>query len=185
MNRQETSVKELKKMLNKNNNLNSEEWNEYALKKEFLSAITIIAHENVLNWEELKKKLRKKDKKLDAKIEKARYELNKSIEETGLNSERTRQLSNKIDELINLYYETKEETYTRKQKEYPFDCKMIENYKKSYIELKEYCLKNNTFPTTKEWNDIAKKNKYLSCQAIEYVSGLTWNEIREKILKEI
>ena len=35
MNRQETSVKELKKMLSKNNNLGTEEWNEYALRKDF------------------------------------------------------------------------------------------------------------------------------------------------------
>ena len=61
----------------------------------------------------------------------------------------------------------------------------IKEYKESYAALKSICIEKSRFLTTKEWNSIAKKNTYLSCQAMEYVLGLTWNEIREKILKEI
>lgn len=181
----EATIKELRILLNQNRNLTSEEWNKYSKEKGYLSAVTILAREDATDWERLKRKLRKKDKKLDTKIEKVRHELNKSIEEIGLDSRKTKELSLEINELINLYYATKEEAYVRKRKEYPYNSKIIKEYKESYAALKSICIEKSRFLTTKEWNSIAKKNTYLSCQAMEYVLGLTWNEIREKILKEI
>lgn len=181
----EATIKELRILLNQNRNLTSEEWNKYSKEKGYLSAVTILAREDATDWERLKRKLRKKDKKLDTKIEKVRHELNKSIEETGLDSRKTKELSLEINELTNLYYATKEEAYVRKRKEYPYNSKIIKEYKESYAALKSICIEKSRFLTTKEWNSIAKKNTYLSCQAMEYVLGLTWNEIREKILKEI
>lgn len=185
MNKHEKSVKILKDKLKKDKNLSKEEWDKYAKNNYLYSSNTIYAHEDVLNWEQLKKKLRKKDKKLDSKIEKVRYKLNESIEKTGLNSEQTILLNEQINELINLYYSTKDDNYIKSQKDYPRDSEIWQTYQASYIELRNKTIDQNQFPTTKKWNELAKRKRYLNYQAIEYVSGLTWNELREKILKEI
>ena len=185
MNRHEESVKALKDRLKKYTDLSKEEWDIYAKKNHLLSSNTIYAHEDVLNWEQLKKKLRKKDKKLDAKIEKLRYKLHESIEENGLNSEKTIKLNDEINELINLYYATKDDNYIKSQKDYPLDSEIWQTYQISYTELRNTTIDLKQFPSTKKWNEFAKINNYLNFQSIEYISGLSWNEIREKILKEI
>lgn len=185
MNKHEQSVKVLKNKLKKETNLLKEEWDEYAKKNHLFSANTIYAHEDVLNWEQLKKKLRKKDKKLEAKIEKIRNKLNEEIEKNGILSEQTLKLSKEINELINIYYATRDNTYTKNQKDYPKDSEIWLTYQKSYIELRNNTIEQKQFPSTKKWNSFAKLKNYLNCQAIEYISGLTWNEMREKILKEI
>lgn len=185
MNKYEESLKALKDKLKKENNLSKEEWDIYAKKNNFFSSNTIYAHEDVLNWNQLKKKLRKKDKKLDAKIEKVRYKLHQSIEENGLNSEKTKKINNEINELINLYYATKDDNYIKSQKDYPRDSEIWQRYQTSYIELRNRTIDLNKFPTTQEWNTFSKQKNYLNFQSIEYISGLNWNEIREKILKEI
>ena len=59
MNRHEESVKALKDKLKKDIDFSKEEWDIYAKKNHFLSSNTIYAHEDVLNWEQLKKKQRK------------------------------------------------------------------------------------------------------------------------------
>ena len=185
MNRYEESVKALKDRLKKYTDLSKEDWDIYAKNNHLLSSNTIYAHEDVLNWEQLKKKLRKKDKKLDVKIEKIRYKLHQSIEETGLNSEKTLKLNDEINELINLYYATKDDNYIKSQKDYPQDSEIWQRYQISYTELRNTTIDLKQFPSTKKWNNFAKINNYLNFQSIEYISGLTWNEIREKILKEI
>ena len=185
MNKHEESLKVLKDKLKKENNLSKEEWDIYAKENHLFSSNTIYAHEDVLNWSQLKKKLRKKDKKLDAKIEKVRYKLHQSIEENGLHSEKTKKLNNEINKIINLYYATKDDNYIKSQKDYPRDSEIWQKYQASYIELRNKTIDLNKFPTTQEWNTLAKQKKYLNFQSIEYISGLSWNEIREKILKEI
>lgn len=185
MNKHQASVKVLKNKLKKEPNLSKEEWDEYAKNNQLFSANTIYAHEDVLNWEQLKKKLRKKDKKLELKIEKIRNKLHKEIEENGIHSKEITKLSDEINELINLYYATNDETYTKNQKDYPKDSEIWQTYQKSYIELRNNTIELKQFPSTKKWNAFAKVKNYLNCQAIEYVSGLTWNEMRERILKEI
>jgi len=185
MNKREKSIKELKNKIKQNKNITKEEWDIYAKEKAYFSSNTLYAHENVLNWEQLKRKLRKKDKKLEIKIEKTRHKLHQSIQLNGLKSQETIKLNHEINNLINLYYETKEDTYTKKQKEYPKDSEIWQKYKLSYIQLRNNTIDSNKFPTTKEWNKLAKQKMYLNYQSIEYISGLNWNEIREKILKEI
>lgn len=185
MNNYEKSVKELKIKLKKEENLSKEEWDKFAKYHNLFSSNTIYAHEDVLNWEQLKKKLRKKDKKLDIKIEKTRDKLHKVIEEKGFKAEETKLLSKEINELINLYYATKDEVYTKTQKDYPKDSEIWQTYQKSYIELRNNTIEKKQFPSTKKWNCFAKQHTYLNYQTIEYISGLTWNEMREKILKEI
>ena len=185
MNKYEESIKILKGKIKKEINLKKEQWDIYAKVNHLYSSNTIYAHENVLNWEQLKKKLRKKDKKLDIKIEKIRYQLHKSIEESGLNSEKTKKLNQEINTLINLYYATKDENYIKSQKDYPRDSEIWQRYQISYTQLRNTTIDFNKFPNIKQWNHIAKQNLYLNHQTMEYISGLTWNEIREKILKEI
>lgn len=185
MNNHEKSVKILKSKLQKESKLTKEEWDDYAKKNKLFSSNTIYAHENVLNWEQLKKKIRKKDKKLEIKIEKVRHKLHKVIEEKGLDAKETQMLSKEINELINLYYATKDETYTKNQKDYPKDSEIWQHYQMSYIRLRDRTIESKKFPSTKMWNCLAKQADYLNHQAIEYIAGLSWNEIREKILKEI
>lgn len=185
MNKHEESVKVLKNKLKKETSLSKEEWDKYAKENHLFSANTIYAHEDVLNWEQLKKKLRKKDKRLEAKIEKIRNKLHREIEESGIKSDETMKLSDEINELINLYYATKDETYTKNQKDYPKDSEVWQTYQKSYIELRNNTIELRQFPSTTKWNAFAKVSNYLNCQSIEYISGLTWNEMRERILKEI
>ncbi len=185
MNRYEKSIKILKNKIKKEKSFTKEQWDIYAKAHALYSINTIYAHENVLNWEQLQKKLRKKDKKLEIKIEKVRYQLHQAIEETGLHSEKTAKLSKEIHSLINLYYATKDENYSKSQKDYPRDSEIWQTYQISYTQLRNRTIDFHKFPSTQQWNAIAKQKNYLNYQAIEYVAGLTWNEIRQKILKEI
>lgn len=50
----EKSLKALKDKLNKDKNLSKEEWDIYAKNNYLYSSNTIYAHEDVLNWEQLK-----------------------------------------------------------------------------------------------------------------------------------
>ena len=178
------SIKELKKLLSEDSKITSQEWDVYAHANNFFSSLTLCTKNNIENFEELKEALKKKDRRLDKEIEKARKKLNASIEKTGLNSKQTRNLSIEIDSLINLYYESDDSEYKRKEKKYPPDSFMYEFYKQSYYQLLEITYELEKFPTTQEWNAFATKKIYMSNQSLEYVSGLSWNELREKILKE-
>lgn len=48
-----------------------------------------------------------KNQNIDLKIEKMRDMLYQSIEENGLNSEKTKKMSEELNNFINLYYNTK------------------------------------------------------------------------------
>lgn len=48
--------KEFKRMIKKNKEITYHEWNDYAHKNNFFSSITIMAHEDVGKWEDLKRK---------------------------------------------------------------------------------------------------------------------------------
>ncbi len=185
MNLYQKTIKELKNQLNKNPRLKREEWDIYAKQYKLLSSIVIYAHEDVEHWEDLKNKIKKIDKKLEKEIEKIRKKLNRSIVINGINSKQTHQINDEINELINLYYEVVKENNRKRAKNYPVNSKLYEWYKYSYKKLKEETKKTGKFPTVNEWTILAKKYEYNSYQVIEYISGLTWNEIREKILKEI
>lgn len=178
------SIKELKKILSEDSKITSQEWDVYAHANNFFSSLTLCTKNNIENFEELKEVLKKKDRRLDKEIERARKKLNTSIEKTGLNSKQTRNLSIEIDSLINLYYESDDNEYKRKEKKYPSNNFMYEFYKQSYYQLLEITYELEKFPTVQEWNAFATKKIYMSNQSLEYVSGLSWNELREKILKE-
>lgn len=109
-------------------------------------------------------------------FEKLRGKLHESIERNGIDSEQTRKISNRYNELINSYYEN-ERQY---RKDEVMGIKYIESVK---------CLKKITkdfvkFPTIKEWNYYAKENGLLNSESLKYISGNTWHNLRNRILAE-
>lgn len=105
------------------------------------------------------------------KIEDLKRKLYAEIDVTGLNSNKTKVLSEEIDNEINKYYNVQTEMY--------------KNYIKSIFHLKKITQAFGDFPTTREWNKYAKENMLLSNVTIEYISGLNWNKLRKKIKAEI
>ena len=62
---------------------------------------------------------------------------------------------------------------------------LYKEYMIAYNKLKELLKNNDTFPTEKEWNNIAKNEKYLNSRSIKYVSGISWENLKKKIKQEI
>ncbi len=117
--------------------------------------------------------------KILLEIRKLQKKLNNSIVKNGLNSNKTREISLKVDELINEYYKSIE------IRQYPITSIIGNCYEVSYRELKFITLDNNKFPSVQEWNKYAKQNCLLSATAIQYVNMLDWNYIRAKIIREL
>lgn len=110
-------------------------------------------------------------------FEKLRAKLHESIEVNGLNSEKTRNISKKYNELINSYYE--------EEKQYHEDNIMYITYLASIKSLKKITKDFIKFPSIKEWNYYAKENNLLNSESLKYISGNTWHELRNKILSDI
>lgn len=117
-------------------------------------------------------------KDIEEKIERLRNELYTEIEKSGIESLQTLKVSEKLDELIRRYY------ILEKNEKIKNNIFFME-YKIAYNQIKEATKKNKKFPTTKEWNKIAKENTYLNNKSIEYISGLNWKEIKAVILKDL
>lgn len=177
------SIEELKSKLIENEYLTADEWNRYAKEKGLYSTTTIIAHFNMHCFEDVKNKCIKSNNKVNRKIEKVREKLNKSVIENGINSKKTRRLSDEIDFLINIYYKNNR----NREKGRYFVEKNLTNewYNKSYEHLKSLTLDLNDFPTIKVWEQYAKKNNCLSSQSIQYISGLNWNKLRSKVKADV
>ena len=101
------------------------------------------------------------------KIEKLREKMHKSIEENGIDSVETRELSLKIDNLINKYYQDLQE-----QKQYLKNSEMYQFYIDSYKELEKVTLEFGEFPKSEDWNHYAKQNGYMTSISMEYISNL-------------
>ena len=108
-----------------------------------------------------------------------RKKLDKAISKYGLESKETRKLSDYIDKKINEYYKSIE------QIEYPKNSEMEMYRKRSYNALKQITMENKKFPTVRQWNQIAKKQKYLSNISLEYMLKTNWNELRTRTLREL
>lgn len=105
-------------------------------------------------------------------IEKTRKILHKNIEKYGIDSEKTREVSIQLDELINMYYgKDKEET-------------MQAELKIAWEELKRYT-REKEFPSVQEWDKYAKENELMSSESIKFLSRMDWNKLRNKIKAEI
>lgn len=111
------------------------------------------------------------------RLERWRLKLNDTVDRQGLRSEQTQKISNKLDRLINEQYEH--------EVEYPEHAIIKENYYECIVVLKDTLKDVGRFPTTKEWNKYAQKNKFLSHISIEYISKMTWNELEKFIRLEL
>ena len=76
------------------------------------------------------------------KIEDLKKKLYTEIDVTGLNSNKTKVLSEEIDNEINKYYNVQTEMY--------------KNYMKSILHLKKITQAFGDFPTTREWKYVTK-----------------------------
>lgn len=124
-----------------------------------------------------------KIRELIREIEKIREKLNKSVIKNGLASEETKKISIEIDNLLNEYYKINRSQ--EKGKFYEEKNMMNEAYNMSYEHLKNLTLDLNDFPTIKVWEEYAKKNNCLSSQSMQYISGLNWNKLRNKVKVEV
>ena len=103
------------------------------------------------------------------RIRNLRNKLHESIKKNGLDSDKTRKISDEMDKLINEYYDNIQ------QIEYPTDSEMKVYYEQSYKQLKIVTQQLERFPSTQEWNKFAKENCLLSSMSMQYISKLNWN----------
>lgn len=108
------------------------------------------------------------------KFERLREKLNRSIEENGLDSEKTQKISREFDELLNSYYK-KEKMYSEKSIIY-------QEYQKSINELEKITKEFGEFPSVEEWNKYAKEKNLLTSESLKYVSGLNWKDLKNLML---
>lgn len=113
------------------------------------------------------------------RIRNLRNKLHESIKKNGLDSDKTRKISDEIDVLINEYYNNIQ------QIKYPADSEMKVYYEQSYKQLKIVTQQLERFPSVQEWNKFAKENYLLSSTSMQYISKLNWNYLRTKILREL
>lgn len=106
--------------------------------------------------------------------------LNDSVKRYGLHDHRTVELSEKIDTYMNYYFKCIVDTI-----KYPDGSAMYFYYQVSYDKLKEYTIENKHFPTSEEWNAIAKQENYLCSESIKYISKLDWKYLKIKVNREI
>lgn len=102
-----------------------------------------------------------------------RRKLDECVEKYGLHSERTKKLSKRYNELVNLYYQN--------EKQYHEDSLIRDNYLKSIQCLKKITKDFVKFPTIKEWNYYAKENNLLNSESLKYISGNSWHDLRNRI----
>ena len=105
----------------------------------------------------------KMNRKLYNEIKVLQKKLDKNIDKNGLKDKQTIETSDKIEELINNYYNL------LKKREYPTESIMKLFYDISYEELK----KN------------AREYGLLSAESIKYISMLDWKYLRVKVNREI
>ena len=54
-------------------------------------------------------------------------------------------------------------------------------YDTSYQHLQLLTNMLNEFPSVKEWNQYAKENLCLNSQSMQYIAGMNWHKLRDKI----
>lgn len=101
-------------------------------------------------------------KDIAEEIERLRCKLHFEIERSGIESEKTIEVSEELDNLISDYYIKKKINFK--------DSCMYSEYKIAYDQIKQIVIKTKQFPTVKEWNELAKENTYLNNKSIEYMS---------------
>lgn len=118
-------------------------------------------------------------KDISEQIEELRCKLHKELEKSGFDTKKALKISEELDELIENFYVEKNMKNTNDNNS------LYKEYIIAYNKLKELLKNNDTFPTEKEWNNIAKNEKYLNSRSIKYVSGISWGNLKKKIKQEI
>ena len=118
-------------------------------------------------------------KDISEQIEELRCKLHKELEKSGFDTKKALKISEELDELIENFYIEKNMKKTNDNNS------LYKEYMIAYNRLKELLKKNGIFPTEKEWNNIAKYEKYLNSRSIKYVSGISWGNLKKKIKIEI
>lgn len=185
LNYYERSIKELRKRIKEDYKLTQEEWDTYAKNHALYSSITLCAHKEAENWEQLKLEMDEPEKRIYTQIRQMRKKLYKKIDQYGLQAEETKQVNNMLQNLINDYYIVVHERYKQNPKLYPTENKLYAWSQESYQMLKNMTKQQGGFPTVKEWNQFAQTQNYISSQGLEYILGCDWNKIRVRILREI
>ena len=106
-------------------------------------------------------------------FEKLRERLHESIEIYGLDSEKTRKISDRYNQLVNFYYQN--------ERQYHKDNVMNIKYLESVKCLRKMASAFIKFPTIKEWNCYAKENDLLNSESLKYISGNAWHGLRNRI----
>ena len=119
-------------------------------------------------------------KDISEQIEELRCKLNKELEKSGFDTKKALKISEELDELIEKFYVEKNMKKTDNKNN-----SLYKEYMIAYNKLKELLKNNGIFPTEKEWNNIAKNEKYLNSRSIKYVSGISWRNLKKKIKLEI
>ena len=99
------------------------------------------------------------------KIEKLREKMHLYIQKYGINSKEVMEVSKELDCLILKEFKTQ----------------ICQETMQALIEYS----KINDFPSTKEWDEYAKQNGYLSHISLKYKLGLKWNEIKNIVISKI
>ena len=106
--------------------------------------------------------------------------MHKELEKSGFDTKKALKISEELDELIEKFYVEKNMKKTDNKNN-----SLYKEYMIAYNKLKELLKNNGIFPTEKEWNNIAKNEKYLNSRSIKYVSGMGWRNLKKKIKLEI
>lgn len=110
------------------------------------------------------------------KFETLRKKLHDSIKKNGIDSEKTKKISAKFDELVNSYYKNEKQYH-----EYDF---IYTKYKESLEYISKVTKEFGAFPTTEEWNKFAKEKGLLCSESLKYISGLNWHKLRNRTVSE-
>lgn len=109
-------------------------------------------------------------------FEKLREELYEAIDVYGLNSEKTKEISKKYNDLVNGYYENEEQ---------PHELNIMNSkYLESMKCLKEMTKELTRFPSIKEWNHYAKEKDLLNSESLKYMNGNDWKKLKDIILEK-
>ena len=119
-------------------------------------------------------------KDISEQIEELRCKLHKELEKSGFDTKKALKISEELDELIEKFYVEKNMKKTNDKNN-----SLYKEYIIAYNRLKELFKEDGTFPTEKEWNNIAKNEKYLNSRSIKYVSGISWVNLKKKIRLEM
>jgi len=109
--------------------------------------------------------------------------LDENIEKSGLYAESSKELFHQLNRLINKYYKNNRDRKTGQFYEENNSMNIL--YNKSYEYLKSLTIIFNEFPSVESWNQYAKTKYCLNSQSMQYISGLTWHRLRDKIKTDI